>query len=80
MPTPAATPLAGDLLTIEQAAAHINMSARYVRRLIGERRITTYRFGRAVRLHRADLDAYVQASRVEPITASGVWRDLRGVA
>ena len=84
MPTPAtasSTALpAGELLTLDQAATHINMSARYVRRLIAERRITTYRFGRSVRLHRADLDAFVQANRVEPVTQAMAWRDMRGVA
>jgi excisionase family DNA binding protein len=80
VPTPATATLAGELLTIEQAAAQINMSTRYVRRLIAERRIVTYRFGRAVRLHTTDLDAYVLANRVEPITVSSVWRDLDGVA
>jgi excisionase family DNA binding protein len=66
----------GELLTIEQAAERINMSARYVRRLVAERRIVFYRFGRAVRIDPADLVALKAAGRVEPITAAGVWSDL----
>jgi excisionase family DNA binding protein len=46
-------PLAGhvdELLTIEQAAGRLCMSARYVRCLVAERRIVFYRLGRSVRI------------------------------
>ena len=71
---------AGDLLTVEQAAVLINMSARYVRRLIAQRRIVFYRLGRAVRIDRADLTTLIASSRVEPITSASVWNELRSVA
>ncbi|OSY38020.1 excisionase family DNA binding protein [Pseudonocardia autotrophica] len=67
-------------LTVPQAAEHLNTSVRFVRRLIAERRITFFRVGRHVRFAVADLDAFVQAGRVEPVTAASVWRDLGGVA
>jgi len=70
----------GDLLTIEQAAGRMNMSVRYVRRLVAERRIAFHKMGRAVRLQLTDVDAYVAAGRVEPITVSAVWRNVRSVA
>lgn len=73
---PAGTPDIGELLTIEQAAQRINMSARFVRRLVDERRIAVHRFGRAVRINPADLFEFVNASRVEPITRASVWNDL----
>lgn len=69
-----------ELLTIEEAAERISMSARYVRRLVAERRIVFYRMGRSVRIKPADLAAYIDTGRVEPITAESVWNDLRGVA
>jgi excisionase family DNA binding protein len=69
-----------DLLTIEQAAERINMSVRYVRRLVAERRIAFHKIGRAVRLHVSDVDAHVAAGRVEPLTVSTVWSGVRGVA
>lgn len=78
---PQPIPLAGhpfELLTIEQAADRISMSARYVRRLIGERRIVFYRIGRSVRIDPADLTAFVTAGRIEPITETTVWNDVRG--
>jgi excisionase family DNA binding protein len=65
-----------EVLTIEQAAAHIKMSERYVRRLVAERRIPFYKLGRAVRIKASDLDAYINAGRVAPLTAGDVWRNL----
>jgi len=70
---------AGELLTVEQAAGRIRMSARYVRRLIAERRIGFYRLGRSVRIDPAELTAFVTAGRIDPITETTVWNDLRGV-
>jgi excisionase family DNA binding protein len=56
-----------ELLTVEQAAERLGMSVRHVRRLLAERRVAYHRLGRAVRLHPADLDAYVAATRVAPL-------------
>ena len=69
-----------EILTIEQAAARINMSERYVRRLVAERRIPFHKLGRCVRIAASDLTEFVNASRVQPITVSDVWRDVRRVA
>jgi excisionase family DNA binding protein len=69
----------GELLTVEQAANQISMSARYVRRLIAERRIVFYRLGRSVRIDPDDLAALIASGRVEPLTSSSVWHELRSV-
>lgn len=69
-----------ELLTIEQAAQRINMSARYVRRLVAEREIPVYRFGRSVRINPDDLAGFMASSRIEPITSTSVRADLRRVA
>jgi excisionase family DNA binding protein len=55
------------LLTIEQAAERINMSVRYVRRLVAERRIAFHKLGRSVRIATADLDELVAGGRFEPL-------------
>jgi len=55
-------------LTVQEAADHLNTSVRFVRRLIAERRIAFHRVGRHIRLAVADLDAFVEAGRVSPIT------------
>jgi excisionase family DNA binding protein len=53
------------LLTVEDAAARLGTSVRFVRRLIFERRIAFVKVGRHVRIVAADLDAYIRAGRVE---------------
>lgn len=56
------------LLTVDQAADRLNTGARFVRRLIAERRITYVRVGRHVRVPESAIENYVQAGTVAPIT------------
>ncbi|OXM70173.1 MULTISPECIES: excisionase family DNA-binding protein [Amycolatopsis] len=63
-------------LTVEEAADYINTGARFIRRLIAERRIAFHKVGAHVRLAVEDLEAFVAAGRVEPITRASVLRDL----
>lgn len=67
-------------LTVAESAAYLNTSVRFVRRLIAERRITFHKVGAHVRIALVDVEAFVQAGRVEAVTASSVLRDLQGVA
>jgi excisionase family DNA binding protein len=67
-------------LTVQETADYLNTSVRFVRRLIAERRIAFHKVGAHVRIATADLDAFLLAGRVEPVTPSSVLRDLRGVA
>jgi excisionase family DNA binding protein len=55
------------------------MSVRFVRRLVAERRVAFHKVGRSVRFTAADLDVFVAAGRVEPITARDVRRHVRRV-
>jgi excisionase family DNA binding protein len=64
-------------LTVPEAADYLNASPRFIRRLIAERRIAFHHVGRHVRLATTDLETYVQAGRVEPVT---IRRGRRGVA
>jgi excisionase family DNA binding protein len=59
------------LLTVDEAAEAMGTSARFIRRLIAERRITYTKLGRHVRIAESDLINYVAAGRVEP---AGHWR------
>ncbi|MFJ8815814.1 excisionase family DNA-binding protein [Amycolatopsis thermoflava] len=63
-------------LTVEEAADYINTGVRFIRRLIAERRIAFHKVGAHVRLAVEDLEAFVVAGRVEPITRASVLRDL----
>jgi excisionase family DNA binding protein len=53
------------LLSAEQAAERLGTSARFVRRLIAERRITYVKLGRHVRIAEHDLINFVVTGRVE---------------
>ena len=53
------------LLSVEQAAERLGTSARFVRRLVFERRIAYVKLGRHVRIAACDLDAFIRAGRVE---------------
>jgi excisionase family DNA binding protein len=55
------------LVDVNDAAAYLGTSVRFVRRLIAERRIAFHHVGRHVRLHPDDLAAFVRAGRVEAI-------------
>ncbi|WP_224387490.1 helix-turn-helix domain-containing protein [Pseudonocardia sp. ICBG1293] len=67
-------------LTVVEAAEHLNTSVRFVRRLVADRRIAFHKVGTHVRIAVADLEVFVQASRVEAITYEGVRRDVSGAA
>jgi excisionase family DNA binding protein len=53
------------MLTVEEAADRLGTSARFVRRLVFERRIAYTKLGRHVRIAARDLDAFIRAGRVE---------------
>ena len=68
------------LLTVEEAADRMNTSVRFVRRLITERRIAYVKLGRHVRIAEIDIVVFIEAGRVPPMDASGIWRQHRQVA
>jgi excisionase family DNA binding protein len=51
------------LFTIEEAAARLNVSPRWVRRAVFERRFGVVHLGRLVRVPEDELERYVQANR-----------------
>lgn len=67
-------------LKVPEAAAYLNTSERFVRRIVAERRIAFHKAGTHIRIAVDDLEAFMQAGRVEPITRASVVRDLRGAA
>lgn len=67
-------------LSVPEAAEYLNTSVRFIRRLIAERRVAFHKLGKHVRFAVSDLDEYVSAGRVEPVSVSEVWRSIKGVA
>jgi excisionase family DNA binding protein len=59
------------LLTVDEAAERLGTSARFIRRLIAERRIAYTKLARHVRIAARDPDAYVASGRVEPRSLAG---------
>ena len=58
-------------LTVAQTAEYLSTSERFVRRLVAERRVAFHHVGRHVRFRLSDLDAWLDAQRVEafrPVT------------
>jgi excisionase family DNA binding protein len=55
------------LVAVDEAAVRLGTTARFLRRLVAERRIAYVKIGRHVRFDVADLDAFVANGRVEPL-------------
>lgn len=70
-PAPAPAPETWpELLTVAEAAAYINTSERFARRLVSDRRVQVVKLGKHVRIPRPALDEYVAANTRQPTTAA----------
>ncbi|MEU7903649.1 helix-turn-helix domain-containing protein [Actinoplanes sp. NPDC049118] len=67
-----------ELLTVADLALLLKVEVRFVRRLVAERRIPFHKVGKFVRFYRRDVEAFVAAGRVEPVTVS--WSAGKAVA
>jgi excisionase family DNA binding protein len=56
---------ASDLLDIEEAAAFLSVTPRWMRRAVFEKRIPYYKIGGQLRWKRRDLEAYLNRQREE---------------
>lgn len=77
---PEGAPMRETYLTVTETAEYLNTSVRFVRRMIADRRVPFHHMGRHVRFALTDLDAWIAAGRVEPITREQIQREMRGVA
>jgi excisionase family DNA binding protein len=55
-------------LSTAEAAHLLGVTNRTVYRFINEGQLTAYKFGRVIRLKEADVDTFIDASRIEPGT------------
>ena len=58
------------LLNITQVADALGVNVRHVRRLVYERRIPFIKWGHLIRFDPADIDAWIEQSRIAPSEAS----------
>jgi excisionase family DNA binding protein len=70
------------LLTVDAVAERLSTSVRFVRRLVAERRIEFVKIGRHVRITESALAEFIDAGRIEPMTAAKRWpgKGMKGVA
>lgn len=57
------TPEGARFIRVPAAATRLDVSPQYLYAEISAGRLRAYRFGRAVRIALADLDAYIEAAR-----------------
>ena len=57
----------GPWLDVAGAAGHLGVSIAFIRRLVLEKRVRYYKVGKFVRFRPADLDAFVEAGRRDPV-------------
>ncbi len=57
-----------DWLSTADAAENLGITTRTLYRFINQGDLPAYRFGRVIRVKRADVDAFIEASRIEPGT------------
>lgn len=71
---PAASPDAVWLST-QEAARRLGVTARTLYRFIDQGDLTAYRLGRVIRLKLSDVDAFIEASRIEPGSLEHLYPD-----
>lgn len=57
------------LLDVAGAAVYLGVTEPFVRRLVLERRVRYFKLGKFVRFRTADLDAFVESGRHEPVAS-----------
>ncbi|MGB5759742.1 MAG: helix-turn-helix domain-containing protein [Acidimicrobiales bacterium] len=60
-----------NLLDVDEAAAHLSVTPRFIRRLVAQRRVPYLKVGRFIRFDVSDLDAWLDACRVESVNYGG---------
>jgi len=68
------------LLDVNEVARRLGTEARFVRRLIAERRIEFHHLGRHVRISEQALADFIKEGRVEPLTRANVRPRIKGAA
>lgn len=62
-------------LSTAEAAKQLGITSRTLYRLIDEGHLVAYRIGRVIRLQEADVEAFIEASRIQPGTLEHLYPD-----
>ena len=60
-----------------EAARRMGITTRTLYKFIDEGHVAAYKFGRVIRLKQSDVDAFIEASRVEPGTLEHLYPEVR---
>ena len=69
-------------LTLREAAAHLNVTERFMRRMVSERKVRFYKIGKLLRFDVVDLEALAKEHTVgvDDGLADRVWLSSRGLS
>lgn len=62
-------------LSTAEAASRLGITPRTLYRFIDEGQLPAYRFGRVIRLKASEVDAFIDACRIEPGTLEHLYPD-----
>ena len=65
-------------LSTKEAAERLGMTLRSLYRFIDEGGLAAYKFGRVIRLKEADLDAFIESSRIVPGSLEHLYPEVKG--
>jgi excisionase family DNA binding protein len=65
-------------LSTREASERLGVTLRSLYRFIDEGDVVAYRFGRVIRLQEADVDRFIEASRIAPGTLEHLYPELKG--
>lgn len=57
-----------EFYTVRETARHLRLCEKQVRRLIWRGELKAFRFGTALRIHKADIAAFIASRRFAPAT------------
>ena len=64
-------------LGTQEASQRLGITLRTLYRFVDEGQIAAYKFGRVIRLKQSDVDAFIEASRVEPGTLEHLYPEVK---
>lgn len=67
-------------LSTAEAATRLGITPRTLYRFIDEGQLPAYRFGRVIRLQQAEVDAFIDRSRIQPGTLDHLYPEPAGAA
>jgi excisionase family DNA binding protein len=65
-------------LSTAEASERLGVTLRTLYRLVDEGRLPAYKIGRVIRVKEADVDAFIESSRIQPGTLAHLYPEPKG--